>query len=284
MALDHLKPEIWSQNLLERLNDKLVYGQVCTREFEREIEKMGDVIKINEIGAISVNDYNSTSTSALTIQTLDDAQKLLKIDRAKYAAFWVDDQDSAQATPGVMEQAMNQMSWSIANEIDEYIATLYSEAGITITGTSAAGTDVTSTNILKYISLIAQKHNEYNTPMDGRWIVIPPWMEQKLVMNKIVLDTNNSGVLGTGKLGSYYGFDIYVSNNVYHASGTDRAAVLSGYKGSIALATQVLKTKVAETVEVGFKTLVKSLVVYGARVVRPNNLAVAWLDYTAEAS
>jgi len=286
MALEHLKPEIWSQNLLERLNDKLVYGQVCTREFEREIEKYGDVIKINELGTIAVNDYSSTSTSALTIQTLDDAQKLLKIDRAKYGAFWVDDQDLASATPGVMENAINQMAWSLANEVDEHIATLYSEAGITVTGTSAAGTALTSTNVLKYISLIAQNHDEANTPLEGRWIVVPPWFAHKLIMNKIVLDTNNTGILGSGKLGNYYGFDIYVSNNVYHTTpATDgEAAVLSGYKGSIALATQVLKTKVQDTVTVGFKTLVKSLMVYGTKVIRPNNLAVAWFDYTAEAS
>ena len=284
MALEHLKPEIWSAQLLGRLNDKLVYGQVCTREFEREIQGFGDVVKINEIGTIAVNDYNSTSTSALTIQTIDDAQKLLEINRAKYASFWIDDVDMAQTKPKVLAAAQNQMAWSLANEVDEYLATLYTDAGITVTGTISSGTDVTSTNVLKYISLIAQKHDEYNTPMDGRWIVVPPWFAHKLVMSKIVLDTNNSGVLGSGLLGNYYGFDIYVSNNVVHQSGTDRASVMSGYRGSIALATQVMKTRVQDTVTVGFKTLVKSLLVYGAKVIRPNNLAVAWLDYTAEAS
>ena len=284
MALEQLKPEIWSEQLLRRLNDILVYRQVCTTEFEREIEKFGDVIKINEIGTIAVNAYNATSTSALTIQTLSDAQKLLTIDRAKYTAFWVDAVDMAQVKPKVLNAAREQAAWALANEVDEYIASLYGQAGITVAGTSAAGVDITSTNTLKYIALIAQKHDEMNTPQMGRWVVVPPWFAHKLLMSKIVLDTNNTGVLGTGKLGSYYGFDIFVSNNVTHQSGTDRAAILSGYKGSIALATQVLKTGVAETIEVGFKTLVKSLMVYGAKVIRPNNLGVLWADYTAEAS
>ena len=284
MALAHLKPEIWSAALLERLNDALVYRNVCTTEYEREISGYGDVVKINEIGTIAVNSYSATSTSALTVQQLTDAQKLLQINRAKYAAFWIDDQDRAQAKGDFVAKALDEMAWSIANEIDEYIASLHGQAGITVTGTSAAGTDVSSTNTLKYLSLIAQKHDEANTPQVGRWIVVPPWFYQKMLMAKIALDTNNTNMLETGKVGRFMNFDIYVSNNVVHQSGTDRASVLSGYKGSIALATQVVKTKMAETIETGFKTLVKSLVVYGVKVIRPNNLAVAWLDYTAEAT
>lgn len=284
MSLELLKPEIWSEQLLRRLNDVLVFRNVCTTEFEREIEKYGDVIKINELGTISVNSYTATSTGALTIQTLSDAQKLLTIDRAKYTAFWIDRQDYAAINPKVLDQARDQAAWSLANEVDEHLAGLYTEAGHTIAGTTTTGQDITSTNVLKYIALIAQKHDEYNTPQMGRWIVVPPWFAHKLTLNKITLDTNNSGVLGSGKLGNYYGFDIYQSNNVPHLSGTNRACIMSGFTGSIALATQVLFTGVQETVTVGFKTLVKSLMVYGARVLRPNNLAVLYADYTAEAS
>ena len=284
MALELLKPTIWSEQLLRRLNDILVFRNVCTTEFEREIAGFGDVIKINEIGTITVNDYSSTSTSALTIQTLKDAQKLLEINRAKYTAFWVDRQDYAQIKPKVLDAAREQAAWSLANEIDEYVASLYGQAGIAVSGTSAVGVDVTSTNVLKYVALTAQKHDEMNTPNVGRWMVVPPWFAHKLTMSKIVLDTNNSGVLSTGKLGSYYGIDIYVSNNVPHLSSTDRACIMSGYKGSIALATQVLYTGQADTIEVGFKTLVKSLCVYGAKVLRPNNLGILYADYTAEAS
>lgn len=284
MALEQLKPEIWSEQLLRRLNDILVYRQVCTTEFEREIEKFGDVIKINEIGTVAVNSYTATSTGALTIQTLSDAQKLLNIDRAKYTAFWVDEIDMAQVKPKILDAAREQSAWSLANEVDEYIASLYGQAGIAVGGNATTGADVTSTNTLKYIALTAQKHDEANTPNIGRWMVVPPWFAHKLIMSKIVLDTNNTGVLGSGKLGSYYGFDIYVSNNVNHLSGTDRACILSGYKGSIALATQILKTGVVDSGTIGFKTLVKSLLVYGAKVIRPNNLGILYADYVAEAS
>jgi len=286
MALQHFIPEVWSGRVLKRLNDALVFRNVCTTEFEGDIKNFGDVVKINEIGPINVNTYTASATTALTVQSLGDAQKLLKIDQSKYFAFYLDDQDNAQTKPKVLRDAIEQSAWSLANNIDEYIAALYGSATVyTNCGTSAAGVDCSATNVLKYLSMAQQKLDEYNTPPQGRWMVVPPWLAHKMTLAKIVLDTSNSATLTSGYLGrTMYGFDIYVSNNVYHASGTDRAAVMYGYKGSIGLAVQVLATRQMPTTLYGFKTLVKGLVVYGAKVIRPNNLGVLWLDYTAEAS
>jgi len=283
-SLPHLVPEIWSSDLLKRLNDLLNYGKVCNRGYERLIRGFGDTVKINELGTVDINSYTSTSTGILTIQHVTDAQKILKIDRAYYTSFWLDKLEKAQITPDVLEPYKAQSAWTLANEIDEYIASLHSEAGITVTGTWAGGTAVTSTNVLKYVSLINQKHDEANTPVMGRWLAVPPWLYQKMLLARIVLDTENKAILSTGALGRFMNFGIYVSNNVPHGSGTDRAAIMSGYGDSIALAQQVMLTEIHESQRIGFKWLVKSLMVYGAKVVRPNNLAVAYLNYTAEAT
>ena len=114
---------------------------------------------------------------------------------------------------------------------------------------------------------------------------MPPWFQQKMTLANVALNTNNAATLGAGYIGrTYYGFDVYVSNNVFHGSGTSRAAVMFGYTGSIALATQVLATRQESSGTIGFKSLVKGLVVYGAKVIRPNNLGILWANYTAEAS
>ena len=284
-TLDSFKPEIWSSRILKRLNDALVYKGVANMDYEGEIKGFGDVVKINEIGPIAVNSYSATSTGALTIEQLSDAQKQLKIDQSKYFAFWVDDEDYAKIKPKILREALDGGAFSLANNIDEYISGLYTDAGLAIGGTSAAGVDVTSTNVLKYLSFASQKLDEQNTPQAGRWIIAPPWFVHKMTLAKIVLDTSNSATLGAGYLGrTLYGFDVFSSNNVYHASGTDRAAIMFGYRGSIALAVQIVVTRQLPSTTIGFKTLVKSLAVYGAKVIRPNNLAVLWADYTAEAT
>ena len=284
--LESLIPEVWSGTLLSRLNDALVFAQVVNTDYQGEITGFGDVVKINEIGPITVNTYNATSTSSLTVQSLSDAQKLLQINQAKSFTFWIDDIDQAQIKPKVMGEAMRNASWALANNIDEYIAALHTEAGITVAGTSSTGQDITSTNVLKYISIAAHKLDEANVPQNGRWMVVPPWFREKLTLAKIVQDTSNSATLQSGLLGrGIYGFDIYVSNNVVNGSpAADDARVLCGYRDSISLATQVTRLESARPSLIGFKTLVKGLVVYGAKVVRPNTLGVLYADYTAEAS
>jgi len=282
--LKNFVPEIWSGMVLGRLNDLLVYGNVCTKEYEGEIRDFGDVVKINEIGTIAVNSYTNTSTGVLTIQQLNSAQKELRIDRGKYYAFWLDDAEHAQAKPKLLQTALDQAAWSLANEVDEYIASLHSQAGVAIGGNTTNGVDVTSTNVLKYLSLAQQKLDEANTPQP-RWIVVPPWFYQKMVLAKITLDTANSATLGAGYMGrTFYGFDVYVSNNVVYQSGTERAGILCGYGGSIALAKQLTGTYIEPSGTVGFKKLCKGLLLYGAKVLRANNLGVLYADYTAEAS
>ena len=276
-------PEVWSGTILSRLNDALVFGKVVNRDYEGEIRGYGDVVKINEIGAIAINTYNATSTSALTVQSISDAQKELRINNAKSFTFWLDDIDQIQTKPKLMNEAMNQSAWAAANDIDETIAGLYTEAALVIDGVPATAIDVTSTNVLKYLAMAAQKLDENNVPQAGRWMVVPPWFAHKLILARIVQDTNNSSVLSSGLIGKgIYGFDIYVSNNV--PAATDGHAIMCGYSGSISLAVQVTKIETARPSLIGFKTLVKGLYVYGAKVVRANTLGVMYLDETDEAT
>jgi len=281
-------PEVWSGLLLSRLHEALVFQGVANTDYQGEITAFGDTVKINEIGPITINDYSSTSTSALTIQSLSDAQKELKIDRAKTFAFWVDALDTAQIKPKVMSEAMSEAAFAAANEIDEYIATLHTDAGITVDGTSATGVDITSTNVLKYLSIAAQKLDEANVPEIGRYAICPPWFVHKMQLANIVLNTDNSNAVRRGFMGQdMYGFDIFKSNNVVNGTpAADDARILFGYNKSISMATQIVDTESGRPMVAGggFKSLVKGLFVYGAKVVRPNTFAVLYADYTAEAT
>ena len=282
-------PEVWSDTILARLHDALVFGNVANRDYEGEISGYGDVVKINEIGPVTINDYTITSTSGLTIQSLSDAQKLLQINQAKSFSFWIDDVDQAQTKPKIMDEATREAAFAAANNIDEYIAGLYTEAGLVAGGSRAGstitGVDITSTNILKYLSIAAQKLDENNVPQQGRWMIVPPWLGHKMILANIVQNTNNSAPLTNGRIGTtMYGFTIYVSNNVTNGTpAADDACVMFGYGGSISLAVQVVRVETVRP-SMHFKTLMKGLYVYGAKVVRPNALGVLYADYTAEAS
>lgn len=199
-------------------------------------------------------------------------------------AFKIDDVDAAQTKPKLMQNAMQEAGWGLRDASDQYIAGLYTDAAIQADlGTEATPIDITSVNITEYIGLVAQKLDEANVPSETRWMVAPPWFFQKINLASITLDTNNSEIIRGGYQGSFLGFDLYKSNNVSIGTPASNAKtrVMAGYRGSITFAEQVLSLE-AYRPESSFSDAMKGLYVYGAKVSRPDALAVLRCDYTAE--
>ena len=284
-ALMEFRPEIWSSNLIVNVDKSLVFRNVVNTDYEGEITAYGNVVKINEIGDITVNDY--TEGTDISIQTLDGAQKELVIDQKKYFAFSVDDVLNAQSKPKVMSAAMRKAAFSIADTIDQHIAGLYSGAGVATSnlGTSATDLDIYATGdgYDQMIGVITNMHrylDEANAPTQGRWVVIPPWMHQYLKFAQIV-DNAEGGMKGgdgttwgNGYVGNNMGFNFFVSNNVSNDGTTFR--VMFGTPDAISYAGQVTRMD-SGRVEKQFGDYVKGLYVYGTKVVRPDHLGVAYL-------
>jgi len=283
MALDALKPDIVSGQLLARLNDALVFANVSNTDYQGEITNFGQSVRIVQVGPVAINTYTAGTTSDLTIEQLSVAGQTLQIDQAKAYSFTIEDMDDAQAKAKALNDGITQAAWGLRDAIDAYIAGLRTDAAIAVGGTASTGADITSTNVLVYFMEAARKLDETNTPTMGRWAALPPWLAHKATLAGIVQKTDNDAVFGEGFIGRVYGFDVYSTNNISALSGTDRYPALFGYAGSISMAVQVLKAEVVRPSK-QFVTLAKGLAVYGAKVTRPNNLGVLYADYTAEAT
>lgn len=283
MAYEQFIPELWASDVITNLQKNLVFGSVANRNYEGEITDSGSVVKINYLGDVTISTYDPDSTT-LTYPSLDDAQRELKVNQIKSFSFGVPDIAAAQAKPETRAAAMVNAAYGLKNAADSYIAGLYTEAGIVDSlGTEATAIDITSINVTEYVGLISQKMDENNVPDMGRWLIAPPWFIQKLVIAKIVLDTNNSDIISNGYFGRFLGFDIYKSNNVSvkTASTNQGSRILAGVSDSITMAEQVLKMETLR-LETKFTDGIRGLYVYGAKVVRPETLACLRADYTAE--
>ena len=85
MSLQHFIPEIWSGQLLAQLQKVLVYGALFNDDYEGEIKDMGDTVRINAFGDISIYSY-AKDTAINAPQSLSDAQTTLTISQAKLGA------------------------------------------------------------------------------------------------------------------------------------------------------------------------------------------------------
>jgi len=287
MGLENFIPTIWSAKLFVRLRKALVAASVVNNDYEGEITAFGDRVKINELGPVTISDYAKYGT--LTWQELTSAQKELIIDQAKTFSFKVDDIDKVQQNPKLMNAAMDEAAYGIADENDQYVLSLYPYAGITNTtnmGSSGSPISVSSGNIIATLSYAGRYMSENDVPEANRFAIIPPWVHQKLLLSEVggisataVPKTFDSGALTSGYVGDALGFKLLVSNNV-QSSASNVSAIMCLNRTAISYAGQIAQVKAVDLQD-SFGQGIKGLYVYGAKVVRPSALAVLHLTEVA---
>src|SRR5581483_4775572 len=183
MSLETFIPQVWSARLLENLHKALVYGQdsVVNRDYEGEIAAMGDTVKIHTIGAVTIFDYVK-NTDMTGPEELTDAELTLQITESKAFNFAIDDVDAAQQQPKVMDAAMRDAAYRLADTADSFIAGHYTAVDAANTIGSDASPEVVTTSAEAYDNLVdlGTLLDEANIPSNGRWAVVPPWYEALL--------------------------------------------------------------------------------------------------------
>jgi N4-gp56 family major capsid protein len=277
MSLQNFRPEIWSANLLVALRKELVYGAFINRDYEGEISEAGDTVRITSIGRPTINNYVPNST-VINPEQVNDSQRTLVVDQSKYYAFSVDDIDARQAKGNVIPQSMNEAAYGIADVIDQYLASFYTgiqtanQLGSITINSATTPTDVYD----KVLIPMRTKLKKANVPSNGRTIAVTPEMYGCLLRDSRFIKANESGGsegLRNGMVGRAAGFDIVETNNAPNTTGNE-FAVLAGVNSSITFAEQVNKIE-AYRPQSSFSDAVKGLVLYGAKLVRPDSLASA---------
>jgi len=280
MPINNFIPTVWSARLLQNLQKTLVYGQaaVINRDYEGEIRAYGDTVKINNIGRISVGDYTKNSDMN-DPETLTDETRSLVINQAKYFNFQVDDVDRIQQNPKLMDEAMREAAYALRNAADQYIASHYVDAAQTI-GNDATPIEPTKNDAYEYLVDLSVKLDEADVPEQGRFVIVPPWYEGLMLKDDRFVKTGSLPAedrLVNGVIGRAAGFLVLKSNNVPKIpAGTgvvENYKIIAGHNIAWSFAEQVNKVE-AYRPEKRFADAVKGLHLYGAKVTRPEALAV----------
>lgn len=280
MSIRNFVPTIWSAQIFQELDTAHILVPLCNRDYEGEISNYGDTVRINSLGDITISNY-APNVTQITPQQLDAQQQVLEIDQAKYWAFYVDDVDRAQVKGNVFDEAMRKAAYALADDADQFVAAFWTDAGLTVASSSAQ-----PANALNILSDVARELDVANVPTQGRWLVVPPWFHQHMILAEILqtqgsIDANAS--YRNGFVGRSFGFDVYMSNNLSTGASGRAAArshrALAGTNRAISWANQIVKTE-AYRPEDAFSDAVKGLHVYGARVIDPNALVAVNISAT----
>lgn len=276
MSLEFI-PTVWAARLLVALDKALIYGQanVCNRDYEGEVRASGNTVKIGSIGDVTVDDYVKDS-DINDPETLSDTAQTLDIDQAKYFNFSVDSIDRAQQNVNVLDEAMRRASWSLRDKADTFLATAMFGAIQSTNTIGSVGTPKVPTkdDAYEYLVDLGVLLDESNTPIDGRFVIVPAWFHGLLLKDDRFVHAGtrrSDAALANGEVGEAAGFSILKSNNVPNVTGA-KYKIIAGHSIATAYVEQIVDVQTYKP-EKRFGDGVKGLHVYGGKVVRPTALA-----------
>lgn len=276
MSLDNFIPEVWAARLLHNLQKTLVFGQagVMNRDYEGDIRGFGDTVRIHAIGPVTVAEY-TRNTDIAGPETLADAETTLTINRARYVNFQIDDVDRAQQMPRLMDAAMREAAYALADEADTYLASLWQQVATSnFIGSEASPVVLTANSLYERLVDLGVVLDEANAPRAGRFCILPPWCYGLLLKDDRFVKAGtvtSDRVLRNGEVAQATGFTIYISNNVAHVNQT-KYKIIAGVPMAWTFAQQIREVE-AYRHPLRFADAVKALHLYGAKVTRPSALA-----------
>lgn len=298
MAITNFNRTLWSKGYLANLNKKHVFANVANRDYEGEIKQGGDTVKISSIGRITINTYTRNSGAGGTAasptiaginrpEILQGASLFLTVDQQKYFNFEIDDVDKFQQQPKLMNAAMEEAAYGMANTIDLFCNQTLQ--------TGVAGSSNGNGNRLtaRTIGTGSGDDDAYETLVDlgvklreadafgDMWVAIPPWFAGMLEKDERFVGHGtdaNRRTLENGVIGRAAGFTVMESNNLSGStSGTLAVAggvytIIAGIRKAFAFVEQITSIEAFRPQD-GFNDAMKGLHVYGAKVLRPYALA-----------
>jgi len=265
-------PEVWSQKLNTMLEKNCVMMQCVNKNWEGEISKQGDKVKIITPASVSVS---TLTTSNITYSALTPTAKELEIDQKKFFAFKIDDVAKAQTNTDIMEAHLDSARKAIEEVQDSYLLSLHTDVPSANTiGTSASPVALNKSTIYeKFVQLSLALKNSNAVHSGVRpWVVINPNIEAYLLQSPEFISAHNVAdtTLREGSIGRIAGMDVLVSTNL--TAVDSKYYVLAGTNDAITFASQLAKIESLRDKD-SFSDLVRGLYLYGAKTVQPNALA-----------
>jgi hypothetical protein len=290
-------PEIWSGKLIENFYDATVLAAISNTIYEGEIRQYGDTVNIRTTPEIVIRDY--VKGQSLTVDNPDKPKIQLVIDKGEYFACVEDDVDKVQSDINLMDTWSKDASERMKIKIDQRVltdilpgiattnkgATAGEQSASFNLGTTGAPLTVTkdgagsTTSVIDLIVDMGTVLDEANAPEADRFLVIPAKMAgliKKSELKDASLTGDSMSVVRNGRLGMVDRFTIYVSHNLLVSSS--KYNIISGHKMGFTFASQMTNMETIRS-ETTFGNIIRGLQVYGYKVIKPEALSTAVIQF-----
>ena len=277
-------PEIWSDEIVAAYKKNLVLANLVMKMSFKG--KKGDTIHIP--APTRGTAAAKLPSTQVTLIAATESEVTVAIDKHYEYSRLIEDIVEAQALSSLRQFYTADAGYALAKQVDKDLINLGRStnggAGTNVYATGAfIGGDGTSAYVAASnnesaltdaaIRRTIQRMDDTDTPMDGRFFIIPPSSRNTLMglarytEQAFVGGTNNT--IRTGEIGNLYGIPVFVSSNCDTASGSAAARVcLMGHKDSVVLVEQVGIRSQIQYKQEYLATLYTSDTLYGVQILR----------------
>lgn len=278
MAITNFQQTIWSKKIQKALDTITSLKNHCDFQYEKD-SKNAKEVKI--LGVVRPKIRTYVPGTPLVREAASDASQILKLDQYRYFDFEVEDIDKAQSVPGLIEALSQEANEGLSEEGDIYVSSIaVAEAKKTsptcvvlnpvqISGLTDGGVAVIESAFASLYKNNCKVSNAYYLEITADWYtVLRPYI--------IELDTNNSDLIKKGFIGKYGNANISIENllqkDTIKGQANATACMLRTSK-AIAFCGQIDKVEAYRPHD-SFQDALKGLYVFGAKIVRPEQLCV----------
>jgi N4-gp56 family major capsid protein len=291
---DKFIPEIWSDEIVASYKKNLVLANIVMKMNFKG--KKGDVVHIP--APTRGNASAKAASTAVTLIADTETEVLVNINKHFEYSRFIEDIVEAQALNSLRQFYTADAGYALAKQVDTSLIQLgrvanggstgaqYGSAFIGGDGTTAfdytANTNTGNASALTDAAIrrTIQRLDDNDTPMDGRFFVIPPSSRNTLMGLSRYTEqafVGNGNAIRTGEIGNLYGIPVFTSSNADSASATaafptSGSAIarvcLMGHKDAMVLVEQVGIRSQTQYKQDYLATLFTSDTLYGVSALR----------------
>ena len=249
-------PELWSDEVIAGYKKNLVLGNLVTKI--NHSGKKGDTIHIPAPVRGSAN--AKAANTQVVLQGDTHSVVNLSIDKHYEYSVVIEDITETQALSSLRRFYTDDAGYALATQVDTDLFTLMEglqggtvggsgaalwetaviggHGSTAYTGNSTNATDIADAGIRRMILTL----DNADVPMDGRSLVVPPIaMNDMLGINRFTEQQyiGDGAAIKTGKIGSIYGMDVFISSNCPSINSNAQRVGLMLHKDAIALVEQL---------------------------------------------
>lgn len=269
-TVTHFQRTVWSASILRSLETITSLRNHCDFMYEKDSEHAKEV-KILSVNRPTIRQYNPGT--ALVRESVADSSQLLELNQYYYFNFEVEDIVKAQSQPGMMEALTDEAAKGLALEGDKYVAKVVKDAADA--GEIGKSESVVSLTTAKVKGAVedgfAYLYGNNCKISDTYYLELAPKVFTTYRQELTELSTNNPEIIKKGAVGRVNNALVCIENllpstdnSFYNILRTNKA---------IAFAEQIEKVEHYRP-EDAFTDAVKGLYVFGAKMVRPDEIYV----------